>query len=211
MNMLDLIQERNVVVRPIFFRMIKKHNLGINDLLLLIHFDNSDIKSFDVNQIAEASGLSETEILSSFQQLLSKNWIQMETKKDEQGRHVELISLAPFYKQIVEEKQVEQKALEKIDIFTTFETEFARPISSMEYEIIQAWIEKGFKESTIVSALQEAVYNGVRSLRYIDKILYEWQKQGYKNAEEARSNFVQKKENSAPDLFDYNWLDDSDE
>ncbi len=41
----------------------------------------------------------------------------------------------------------------------------------MEYEIIGAWVEKGFKEQLILEALKEAVYNGVTSLRYIDKIL----------------------------------------
>ena len=46
----------------------------------------------------------------------------------------------------------------------------------MEYEIINAWLLKGFSEELVLGALKEAVYNGVSSLRYIDKILFEWQK-----------------------------------
>ena len=63
----------------------------------------------------------------------------------------------------------------------------------MEYEIINAWLEKSYSEEMIIGALKEAVYNGVNNLRYIDKILYEWSKKGFKNMNDV-SNHLRVKE-----------------
>ena len=64
----------------------------------------------------------------------------------------------------------------------------------------------------IVGALKEAVYNQVTNLRYIDKILYEWSKKGFKTMEDVNKHLENKeKQNDRKELFDYNWLDDTDE
>ena len=91
-----------------------------------------------------------------------------------------------------------------------FQKELGRNISPMEYEIINAWLEKGFSEELVEGALKEAVYNGVSSLRYIDKILYEWQKKGYKKMTEVEEGITnrRKEKESSLELFDYNWLED---
>ena len=44
--------------------------------------------------------------------------------------------------------------------------------------MINGWLEKGISEDTIKKALKEAVLNGVRNFKYIDKILYTWSKDG---------------------------------
>ena len=81
----------------------------------------------------------------------------------------------------------------------------------MEYDIINSWIEKGISEELIIKALQEAVYNGVTNLRYIDKILFEWNKKGLKNPNDVEEHLQKrKKSNDNNDLFDYNWLDDEE-
>ena len=46
--------------------------------------------------------------------------------------------------------------------------------SSIEREIIGSWVENGFSEELILAALKETVFNGVSNLRYMDKILHEW-------------------------------------
>ena len=58
--------------------------------------------------------------------------------------------------------------------------------------------------------------NGVTNLIYIDKILYEWEKKGYKNKEDiekSRQNFRRNQEikKAKKEVFDYNWLEDNDE
>ena len=52
----------------------------------------------------------------------------------------------------------------------------------------------------ITNALNEAVINGSPNVRYIDRIIYEWSKnKGNSEREEYK------------ELFDYDWLGDSDE
>ena len=98
------------------------------------------------------------------------------------------------------------------NLFSVFEKEFGRTISPMEYEIINAWKEVGFSDELIVAALKEATYNGVNNLRYIDKILHEWKKKGIKNSQDIendKKNF-NKKTNKKVEMFDYDWLNESE-
>ena len=79
----------------------------------------------------------------------------------------------------------------------------------MEYDIISNWLESKISKELIIMALKEAVYNGVGNLRYIDKILYEWNKKGIKNAVDLESK--NKKEENAKDniYYEYDWLNEN--
>ena len=72
-----------------------------------------------------------------------------------------------------------------------------------------------FDSGVIIEAVKEAVLNGVSSIRYIDKILYEWSKLGIKTSEDVRHFLNNKnkeiKEKEPVEVFDYDWFDDEDE
>ena len=81
----------------------------------------------------------------------------------------------------------------------------------MEFELIKAWIEKLYSEELILKALEEAVYNGATSIRYIDTILYEWHKKGFKTREDVDNYYKNRYENKKleeTNLLEWNWLDD---
>ena len=61
-------------------------------------------------------------------------------------------------------------------------------------------------------ALKEAVFNGVSNLRYIDKILYEWKKKGLNSKEDVENNRLQfqQKKVEKKELFDYDWLNETE-
>lgn len=61
--------------------------------------------------------------------------------------------------------------MELKNIIYTFEREFGRMLSPFEEEFIQDWKKSGYTEDEIIKGLKESVYNGVRSFRYINKIL----------------------------------------
>lgn len=213
MNNKALLKEHYLVVPSYIVPIVKKYELDFDSFLLLTYFWNYKEETFDVELITKILKVNENAILSAFNTLLNKKLIRIDTLKDGNGKRVEIVNLEYFYQEVesllVEEKQEEAKK----DIYSIFETEFGRPISSMEYEIIQAWIEKGFSEELILGALKEAVYNGVNNLRYIDKILYEWQKKGYKTMKEVQNNNFNRnnKKEEVKELFDYNWLEDNEE
>lgn len=202
-------KEHYLVLPTFLVSILKKFSLGFEDFLLLSYFWNYKEEVFDVQNIANVLRLTENEVLLSFNNLLTKKLIGLNTKKDGNGRIIEIINLENLYQEIAIMFQSEKKEEEKQDIFSIFEQEFGRPISSMEYEIINGWLEKDFSEELILGALKEAVYNGVSNLRYIDKILYEWQRKGYKNMNEVSNRNKQTKE-EVKELFDYNWLDDNE-
>ena len=97
------------------------------------------------------------------------------------------------------------------------EKEFGRTLSSIEYEIINAWLDNSFDRTLIKEALKEAVFNGVSNLKYMDKILYEWGKAGVKSVSDVEN--LRKKRNTKNDnnsdidmeIVDWNWFDDEDE
>lgn len=210
-----ILKEKNLVVPTYLISVAKQFSLGIDDFLLLVYFWNFKDLPFDVSVISNTLKLGENAILMSFNSLLSKKVIQLDTIKNENGKREEFVNLEFLYCTIDELFKEETKKEEKEDIFTIFEREMGRTISPMEYEIINAWLEKGFTEELILGALKEATYNGVNNLRYIDKVLYEWQRKGYKTMKDISKNrYVQNEKENIPvandDILDYNWFDDNE-
>lgn len=73
------------------------------------------------------------------------------------------------------------------DIFSVFETEFARPLSPMECETIAGWLDQDqYPEELIFAALREAVFAGKLHFRYIDRILLEWSRNRVYTLEQAK-------------------------
>ena len=205
----DIIKNKDYIIRPFLFKIIKENNLDINETLLLIYLSNQEHPVLELNLIRNLTSLTNEEILSAFTSLTSKGLINTEIKKDGE-KVIEEISLDGIYKlaAVNINKKVNKK--KEKNIFELFESEFGRTLSPMEYEFINAWISSGMKEDIIKEALKEATYNGVSNLRYIDKIIYEWNKRGYKTVEQIRSNRFKKEEKDKKevDFFEYNWLDE---
>ena len=62
----------------------------------------------------------------------------------------------------------------------------------MQTETIKEWVTTYKNEELIVMALKEAVMNGACHFNYIDRVLNEWNKKGYKNKEDVlkdKSNY----------------------
>lgn len=202
---------KKYVTNSIFIKKALALNLTLEEFLMLTYFDNDYNSYLDIEQLSKNIGISIDEAYKIFNNLLSKKLITIESIKDLEGRMIERVSLDNFYSMIVEEKTTEKKETQKTDIYSVFEKEFGRTITSIEYEIINAWLEKGYNEDLILGALKESVYNGVKNLRYIDKILYEWNKKGFKEVADVNKH-LERKENKkeSKDLFDYNWLDEDE-
>lgn len=190
-----------------------KLDLSLAEFLLLTYFENADNLVFDINIISEKLKMEQETILNAFNNLMSKNIITLISEKNENGKRYDKVSLDNFYNGIKVSKDEAAKKNLKEDIFTKFETEFGRPLSSMEFEIIKTWVEKLYDEELIIEALNEAVYNGAINIRYIDTILYEWNKLGLKNKEDLRKNRENRYENRKimeNSDYEYNWLEEND-
>ncbi len=191
-----MIKEKDFVISPLILKNIKKFNLNVNEFLLLLFFINIDTE-LNMSKINKFISLSEEEVLSAFDNLVSKGLIEVKVNK-EKDKIVEEILLDNLYNKLLLDLPEDKK---ETDIYSAFEKEFSRTLSPMEYETINKWLEGGVSEDTIKSALKEAVLNGVYNLRYIDKIIYEWTKKKIRISNDEGSTQV----------FDYNWLEDDNE
>ena len=117
-----------------------------------------------------------TDIMNLTSSLTDKGFMSVEVLKNDKGIMEEKVILDNFYNKlkmymIDEINQNESKEIENSSIYELIEKEFGRTLSSIEYEIIKAWLENNFSEELIKEAVKEAVLNGVSNLKYIDKIL----------------------------------------
>ncbi|MBR2245943.1 MAG: DnaD domain protein, partial [Bacilli bacterium] len=157
-------------------------------------------------------------IMSYIDTLTNKHFIRVEVLKNDKGLREEVVILDDFYNKIsLMSISKDESKNKKSNIYEIIEKEFGRTLSPIEYEIIKAWLDNGFKESLIKEAIKEATFNGVSNLRYIDKILYEWNKKGIKTAKDVETN-RKKRKNSKKDnksdvdleLVDWNWFDEDE-
>lgn len=181
---------KKLVAESVFIKEALKYKLSLDEFLLLLYFDNAYDLSFDLNLIKKTLNMTDEAIFVAYGILINKKLISVSAEKNELGKVVEKVSLDAFYNGINEERQQQKKEVEKSDIFGTFENSFGRTLSSYDYEVINAWIEKGFSEDLILAALKEAVYNGVLTIRYIDKILHEWKRKGIKTPEDVKKDLT---------------------
>ncbi len=203
-KVIDLLKNGYVVIPKLLLKNYRKLKITEKELLLLIILmDNCD---FDPERMAKEVGMSSKEVLTLVSGLTQKDIIVLNsvTNNNVCDEYIALDNLYEKLALILMENKEENKSS---NIFDTFEKEFARTLSPMEYEIIGAWIEAGFEEETIKLALKEAIYNGVTNLRYIDKILYEWKKKGIKSKKDI-ANVKKGEQSKNEEVFDYDWLNE---
>ena len=205
-KVVNLIGLKDYVVPSFLLMNYKKLNITSDELIFIIYLINGEA-CFNPKKISADMNLTLKDVMEIVNSLTSKGLISLELKKVNNLRN-EYISLELLYKKLAFQLVDSNEKKENSNIFDVFEKNFGRTLSPMEYEIINTWIDSSFSEETILLALKEATYNGVRNLRYIDKILYEWEKKGIKTEEDIiknKKNFTQK-EVKQTDSFDYDWL-----
>ena len=205
-------KNRRLIVESNFIKEGLKNKLSLPEFLLLVYFDNSFDLLFDVNLIEEVLQMKEEDILEAYSSLIAKKIIKVENIKNEAGKICEKVSLEPFYQNIMLQDRNTQKKGLKDDIFSIFEAELGRTLSPMDYELINAWIDKGFSKELIIAALKEATYNGAKNLRYIERVLYEWHKKGFTKPEDVNKNW-RDNDGDIPlfetKVMDFDWLNES--
>lgn len=188
----------------------KEASLDANSLILLIYFLNQKNKDiFNYKKILNDLAFTEKELLESISVLKDKKILSISMEKNESGILEERVDISSFY-DIVFSKFLEEEK-EKVNdsnLYSEFEKEFGRTLSPMEYEIINSWLESKISNDLILAALKEAVFNGVSNLRYIDKILFEWNKKGIKKPDDINKVKKDEEEDKNESFYEYDWLNE---
>lgn len=201
-----MIVNNHLIIPNYFIKYYKKFDLENNELLMLIYLLNCNEKLIlDNKKISKDLYLEENEVLNIISSLIEKNYISIEMSKNN-GIIEEYISLDLFYEKINSYLIENDKKDNSSNIYSKFEKEFGRTLSPVEYETISKWIESNIPLELIEAALKEAILSGVNSIRYIDKILFEWNKKGYKTSSDIVNK--NKKDEYIEEIYDYDWLNE---
>lgn len=217
--LVDVVKSKNLVIPLYLYRLREKLDLTYEEFIVVMYlYNSSNPLLFDINKISDDLGMDTTSLMNIIDTLSGKNIIDFKVIPNEKKIMEEYLSLDNFYERISLLLMDENKKEEAdTNIFSMIEQEFGRTLSPMEYEIVKAWLEGNIKEEIIACALKEATMNGVSNLRYIDKILYEWEKKGLDTKEKVEnylSNYKKKQEKTEKkvDIYDWDeWLDENED
>ena len=205
-----IVKSKNLVIPSVLLMNYKELKLDLKELLFLSFLMSYDqIISFDPVYFSNVLGFEVPEVMELISNLSNKKYIKLEVKNSD-GKIKEYIDITYLYEKLTS-MLIEGSSLnehEHSDIYKVIETELGRTLSPIEYETIARWLNASVSEELIKEALKEAVLNGVRNLKYIDKIIYEWTKKGYKKASDVRRKPIKEEKNI--ELYEYDWLDEND-
>ncbi len=207
-KLLELLKANDLVIPSILLMNYKDLKLNEKELLflsLLMSYD--DEICFDPVHFSRVLGFEVNEILEILSSLSTKKYVNVVVKKSA-GKMKEFLDISYLYERLMSYVISLEDEEKETEIYSVIETELGRTLSPIEYETIGGWINANISEELIKEALKEAVLNGVGNLKYIDKILYEWTKKGYKKASDVRRKKRVKEEDV--ELFDYDWLDENE-
>ncbi len=203
-KIIDILKDGNIIIPKLLLTHYKALKITDKEFIVLIYLLNNN--EFDPERISKDLGLKSVDILNIISSLTKKDILSLESITNNNVAE-EYVSFETLYQKLALILMEDKKEKQETNIYDHFEKEFARTLSPMEYEIISAWLEDNITEELILLALKEAVYNGVSNLRYIDKILYEWQKKGIKTKDDIQKSQTSKKKNKK-EVFDYDWLNE---
>ena len=165
-------------IPSILLKQYKNLKIDEKELIILIYLLNQKDIEFNPAKLSKELNFEISELLNIINELTKKDLLKIDHIVD-RNMHKETVNLDSLYNKLAF-SMMEQKQEKNEGIYNKFENEFGRQLSPMEYQIIGAWLNS-YSEELIIEALKEAVYNNVNNLRYIDKILCEWNKKGIKN------------------------------
>lgn len=206
--------------------------LGLNELEFMLILQ---VKKYKENgnqfptptELSQHMSISTSECTSILRTLIQKGFLMIE-ESEQDTILFEYYSLKPLWDKLYtylinesQKKTQEQSQKEDESLYTIFENEFGRPLSPFECETLAIWIDQDDYDPVIIkAALRESVMSGKLNFRYIDRILFEWKKNGIRTIEQAR-NYAKKfrqnqattsKTQSNPENYErkvpfYNWLE----
>ena len=205
----ELIKCKMVSIPVYVLRILKEFNLTMDEIILLLFLYDKDGEVFNPNLIADSLNMDIINVMKTISSLSDKKLVNIITKTNEAKVKEEIIDLSMLYDKVTIKMIDEMNNKEENDnIYDIISQEFARKLTPMECEMITSWQKNNYSSELIIEAVREATLNGVSSLRYIDKILYEWNKKGYKKKEDIKKA---KEKKETVEIYKCDWLDSDEE
>ncbi|WP_078546138.1 DnaD domain-containing protein [Litchfieldia alkalitelluris] len=198
-KLVEWFKEGNVSIPKLLIVNYKALGLNEDDFMLILQIMASlqGGNSFPTpTELSNRMTFSDTKCSDLLRRLIQRGFLEIIEERDEHGLFYEKYSLNPLWDKIVqmllfEDQRKEEITLrnEEADLYSIFENEFGRPLSPFECETLAMWLDQDHHDPVIIKgALREAVMSGKINFRYIDRILFEWKKNGIKTIDQAQKH-----------------------
>jgi len=208
-NVINLIKDKPIFIPRILLNNYKLLNISDEELIIImVIMDFGEKVLYNPEEFAKVINTNRQNVMKNISNLCTKGILTIDMEK-KNNKTYEYISLDLLYEKLAniisdnKEKEIDTS------IFTVFENELGRMLSPMEYEKIKEWVTSVDSEELITCALREAVMNGINNFNYIDRILDNWKKKGYKNKNDIirdKEKYHTKKEKIQ--VYDTDWLNE---
>ena len=209
----ELIKSKTITIPLYVMRMYKEFNLSLDEIILLFYLYDKDNETFNPIMIANDLNFELVNVMDEIAKIVKKGLLNVATKTNDSGIKEEVVDLSPLFNKItlkvIDELNKDEET--NINVYSILEEEFNRKLTPMECEMVDDWKKNDYSNELIKEAVREATLNGVNSLRYIDKILYEWSKKGYKKKEDIKRNDYKEETKEKVEIYDWDWLDSNEE
>lgn len=156
----------------------------------------------DIEQIGKDTNISETAIYESINELLNHQLIRLKTTEDTFHKIQTIVDLSPTFDKL---DKLSKRPMLKLNglgqLSQLFEQELGRPLSPIELEELQKWIDEEKIATELVElALKEAVLNQKKNFKYVGGILRNWQGKGYQRVIDVENDKTTLKKGKVLDI-----------
>lgn len=134
----------------------------------------------ELGALAAATKLKKQDLYTVIETLIQKKAIQLVQRPGKGGRTLDQYDVTPLLETVLKPaggQAVAPAQAPNQQVFSQIEAEFGRPLSPIEQQTITDWLTiDHYAPDMINLALREAVLNQAYSLRYMDRILLNWEK-----------------------------------
>ena len=198
----------NTTISNVLLTHYKSLGLSNEQLILVLQ-----LKSFidagndfpDTEVISKRMQISSSDAFQMIHELINKKLIIIETEKNNEGKtrdsyRLDLLwdKLAMVISQQENQQRFEKQHLSEQDLFQLFEAEFGRPLSPIEMQTIGMWLDEDHYAIELIElALREAVLNQVYSLKYVDRILLNWERKNIRTKDQVEKEGNRRRQSSS--------------
>ncbi|HJE86427.1 DnaD domain protein [Levilactobacillus brevis] len=144
--------------------------------------------------IADHLGWDKQRVYQILHELIANKLMTITSVPDGQGQKQDAYDFRLLMEKLSQlavqttKKEVQTTATtDRATVFNQIETEFGRPLSPLEMESINQWLDNDhYRPELIQLALKEAVLSQAYSLKYMDRILLNWEKKNLKTAAQVQ-------------------------
>jgi DNA replication protein len=223
---IDFLKNGTVTIPSLLLQHYAKLGLNETETMILIHLNHflQEGNRFPTpEELSSRMTLSQVDCANLLRRLVQLGFLTLDHDSSSHF-YSERYSLDSLWDRLITHHLLQVKGEaqkeEEENLYTIFEKEFGRPLSPIECETLAMWMDQDHHTPRlIIGALREAVISGKLNFRYIDRILFDWQKNGIKTLEEAklhsekirgqqkRPATLSKDQGKVSPLKMYNWLE----